>query len=273
MIREHLPGASCRRTLLTASLVLLCAFAPSANARQDAEPKQPDSGEQAQEPPDDEKVLVGSLKGVRLVPRQEDVLPQADVEGIRSEGMDLLDTNDFRQRLEPFLGRPVSMRSIRDMTDAVRLYFRDRDRPVVTVAVPQQDITNGVLQFVVVEAKVGEVSVEGNEWFSASRIRRHVRLDSGDVILLSRLLDDIGYINRNPFRRVTPVFSPGQEPGTTDLLLRTEDRLPIRAFSGFENSGNETVGENLYLAGFNWGGSIGPEHHASYQFMTDTKIL
>jgi hemolysin activation/secretion protein len=99
-----------------------------------------------------------------------------------------------------------------------------------------------------------------------------VRLDAGGHILESKLLEDINWLNRNSyFRDVEVAFSQG-ELGEVDLQLRVKDRPPVRPYLGYENSGNEILGEHRVLAGVNLGDVFGVDHQFNYQFTTDVDI-
>ncbi|MBA7485418.1 hypothetical protein ES707_20964 [subsurface metagenome] len=219
--------------------------------------------------PDDRKILVPALKGVRFITRPGDVVKAPRPAGIDTSAVELLDNDQFRSRLKPFLGEGVSWRSIGRMERITILYFRKKGRPVVSVSVPPQDISNGVVQLLVIEGRLGRVKVEGNRWFSADQIRQKVRLQPGDVIYADRLLEDIRFINANPFRYVRPVLSPGKELGQTDLTLLTRDRFPASFYIGYEDTGSRLTGLGRYLAGFNIGNAFGKEHEIGYQYATN----
>jgi hemolysin activation/secretion protein len=74
------------------------------------------------------------------------------------------------------------------------------------------------------------------------------------------------FINRNPFRRVDLVYSPGKEKNTTDIELLVEDRRPYRFFTGTDNTGVETTGRGRYLAGFNAAKIGSLDHFLTYQY-------
>jgi hemolysin activation/secretion protein len=75
-------------------------------------------------------------------------------------------------------------------------------------------------------------------------------------------------MNMNPFRSVQPVFAPGGVAGETDVVLRVQDRFPVRVYTGYENSGNELTGEDRWLFGLNWGNAFGLDHQLNYQYTT-----
>jgi len=218
---------------------------------------------------DDKTVLLEVLLGVRFITSQADVIKDATKAGIEIKDIKLLDNDEFRKIIEPYLGKKVTMRSISMMVrDTVR-YYQLQDRPVVDVFVPVQEITKGVVQLMVVEARVGEIKIEGLEWFGENQVRDQVRLQSGDVIYASQLLEDIDYLNQNPFRFVRPVLSPGKEFGTTDVTLDGKDRLPYRFYIGYEDTGSRATGLERFFAGINIGNLFDLGHEIGYQYTTN----
>ncbi|GAG46675.1 unnamed protein product, partial [marine sediment metagenome] len=154
----------------------------------------------------------------------------------------MLDNYEFRKIIQPYLGQPVTMRSISLMVRDTIVYYQSKGRPVVDVFVPEQEITTGVVQLMVVEARVGQVRAEGLKWFSEESVIDNIRVQSGDVIYARELLEDIDYINRNPFLFTRPVLEPGKEFGTTDIVADSKDRFPMRFYAGYEDTGSRTTG-------------------------------
>ncbi len=182
------------------------------------------------------------------------------------QGLPLLETEKFRERMQRYLGQPLTFELVSTIAVEVSAYYGEHDRPVVNVTAPEQDVTSGVVKVVVTEGAVGEVRVEGNRWFRTSLFRNSVRLREGDSIKKSRLDADMAWLNNNSFRSVNSVFTPGAAPGTTDVVVRVQDRLPLRVFAGYDNTGTELTDKNRLLAGFNWGNVFGLDHQFNYQF-------
>jgi hemolysin activation/secretion protein len=152
------------------------------------------------------------------------------------------------------------------MISDIILYYRNHDRPVVDVIVPEQEITSGSLQVVLLEGKLGKVTVAGNRWFSSSEIADGIEIKPGESISQRKLQGDIDWLNQNPFRTTNLVYNPGEKMGQTDFVLQTQDRFPVRAYAGYEDSGNAATGFDRYLAGFNYGDLFGIGQQINYQY-------
>ena len=186
------------------------------------------------------------------------------VDGVSVEGVPMLNSSAFTQRIQKFIGQPVSLDLINAIAADTAKFYKEHDHPVVSVIAPQQDVTNGVVQLLVSEAKLGEVRITGNHWFKSSLFK--TRLKPGDPIVMSRLEADTAFYGRNPFRSVTAELAPGKNSGETDITLRVQDKFPLRAFVGYDNSGVRSTGENRFFTGFNYGNLFSLGDELSYQF-------
>lgn len=213
-----------------------------------------------------DRVLLPVLRGLVFVPNP-DALRNAGMtaEGLQVAGIALLDTAEFRTLATPYLGQELRLSALNRLTHEVVLYFRRHGRPVVDVFVPEQNISTGTVQVLVVEGRLGQVRTEGNKWFTTEQISSPIRARRGEVIEGEPLLEDIAWINRNPFRQVDLVFTRGSNPGETDLILRTYDLRPLRLYTGYEDSGNALTGFDRVLLGVNWGNAFGRSQQLNYQ--------
>ena len=217
---------------------------------------------------DPHKILITHLKALVFVPTPAAVKKS----GLSARGIDLRMTppepKAFAEKMAPYLGQTLTRGGLGDLVKSVIVYYRDHDHPVVDVAVPPQDITNGVLQVVVLEGRVGKVVTTGNRWFSSSEIRDGVYLQPGDTVDSSELQANLDFLNQNPFRSTQVIYRPGEKLGETDVTLQTRDRFPARVFAGYEDSGDITTGIDRYFAGFNYGDLWGLGQQLNYQYTT-----
>jgi hemolysin activation/secretion protein len=222
----------------------------------------------------DNEVLVDHLKGIFLLsdPKQvhhEGVMSHRTVE---PGNVTLAQGPDFVAAVQPYIGQPVTMKSLAQLTRSIVAFFRDHDRPVVNVFVPEQSITSGFVQVVVVISRVEKVDATGARYFSNKMLRAEVRLRPEEPISGSQLTSDLAWINRNPFLQSDILMAPGNTPGTTDLLLRTQDRFPLRVYAGFQDTGNQYTGNDQIVTGFNYGNLFGVGQQLSYQFTSGTDV-
>ncbi len=178
---------------------------------------------------------------------------------------------EFRDIVEGYLGRPISLRSLNQMSRDILNLYRHFKQPVVDVLIPEQNITGGTVQIVVIEATIGRVVVNGGQFFAAESVARWIQdTRIGDSIYEPNIEKDLFWLNQNPFRTVTVDLLPGQADGYTDVFYNVSDLAPIRAYLGYDDTGVQTLGRDRLLAGFTYGNMLGRDGLLSYQHTSDT---
>lgn len=218
-----------------------------------------------------EEVILPKLKGIRVVASPEAVDPAAvsETEPLVSEVGDPELRETILLMLSVYLDEPASVESIERMVRATRLLLAQSGFPFSIVYVPPQDITGGFLHLVVIESRLGQITVQGSTHFSDRSYTSRIPLQPGQILDTGALTTGLDRINSNPFRDATARFAKGAEPGTADLILTTRDRVPVRLFAGYNNTGSRTTSEDRVLAGFDWGNVFGTAHLASVQWTSD----
>jgi hemolysin activation/secretion protein len=242
-------------------------------------PKMPDTGSVTGAPPagpaasaQDNRPIIGNLKGLVLIDNISKMKKKGvSGSGIMPQDLPMLDDQIVKDRLAAFLGKPVTQGTLKEINRVIINWYRERKYPFVDVAAPAgQDVTNGVIQIVVMESHFsGKLSARGNKWFSSDFLVSQVRLKPGDRINIEKLEDDKNWINQNPFRLVNIVANRGTDPATTDLTVDTvQEKIPLRAYAGYNNSGQLALGHDRWEFGFTWGNALWQDDQFSYQLST-----
>ncbi len=277
-----------RPSVLAAALALLLGLLPAAAPAQDLKKDLPPPVPRlvkpggTNEPPEqlalpkvgalpDEFVVLKELKGVVLVPNASLVKPGPFTArpGLDTTRVPMLPQEAMTLIAPSFIGQPVSRASLERIAMTVRLTLAQLGYPFVSAYLPPQDITEGWVQIVVqVSVAASEAKVDGAKYFSTNLYRAAIRQQPGQPINANELREDVDWLNRNPFRYTSFVTAPGQEPGTTAIELRTQERFPLRGNVGYNNTGSLVSDEDRLTAGLAWGNAFGLGHQMSYQFST-----
>ncbi len=210
------------------------------------------------------------MKAIWIVADPRDVLSEGTPEatGVEVRGVEPLERPALKKRLEAHLGSRMSDEKRADVVEEIVRFLR-QNRILADVSVPPQEITGGVLQILVLIGKVGRVKVEGARWSGAESLAASLGVRPGEAVDPERLLADIDWLNRNPFRRVSVVYSKGHALGETDLTLEATERFPLRVFAGYDDSGTPVTGNDRLTAGLNWGNVLRGDGQFVYQYTTD----
>lgn len=146
----------------------------------------------------------------------------------RVDGAKRLKKLEVEEAVYPYLGPARTEGDVEQARAALEKVYHDKGFQTVSVIVPRQDPRRGVVRLEVVENKVGRLRVNGARWFLPSQIKREVpSLAEGKTPEMNQVGKEITGVNRLADRRVTPVLSQGMEPGTVDIDLNVEDKLPL----------------------------------------------
>jgi hemolysin activation/secretion protein len=146
----------------------------------------------------------------------------------RVEGAKRLPRLAVERAVYPYLGPRRGAGDVEQARAALEKSYHDEGYQTVSVVVPQQDPRRGIIRLEVVEGKVGRLRVNGARYFLPSQIKREApSLAEGNVPDMDQVSKEIVALNRLADRRVTPSLRAGVEPGTVDIDLDVEDKLPL----------------------------------------------
>lgn len=164
-------------------------------------------------------------------------------------GMSVVSAADLSRAASPYLNRPLTGADLAQLKfDITRLYF-ERGYVLMKVTTPPQDISDGILDVVIHEARVGQLQVvhEGRlRGRIATALARRLKSDAvfheGDIESLANDYNDLAGL------RAALTLHKGIAPGSTDLTLtlaaQDED---IQQFT-LDNYGSDLTG--------NWVGAV-----------------
>ena len=154
--------------------------------------------------------------------------PVFSVHAYDVQGNTLLPTNVVAAAVSDFTGDKVGFDMIRSALSSLQLAYRGRGWATVSVGLPPQQITNGVVRMQVTEGRLAEINIVGNRWFSSNNVRASLPGLETNIFLNSKLFQaQLDLANANRDRQVYPQIQPGPEPGTSALLLKVKDQFPL----------------------------------------------
>jgi len=152
--------------------------------------------------------------------------PALEVRGYRIEGNAALPADQF-SLLTNYVGG-MNFARLRDGLGQLQMRYRDLGFPSISVTLPQQRLTNGVVVVKVVEGRLNNITVDENRYYSSNNIRRALPgLTTGILVNTKWFQPELDQANASQDRQIYPLISPGPDPGTSDLTLKVKDRLPL----------------------------------------------
>lgn len=171
----------------------------------------------------------------------------------------------FKSILQKYIGQPLSYKVIGAIETDITKYYRDNGRSLVQVTVPPQEVTSGVLQVNVNTFVLQATEVAGAKAGAQGYVASQIRVRPGQEVNTATLLEDVNWLNLNPFRHVAVVFEPGSAPDSTRLTLQVQNGRPWSGYAGISNSGTDDTGKERIFTGFNMSALPWQDHQLSYQ--------
>lgn len=146
-------------------------------------------------------------------------------------------------------------------------YFLQKGALFTVVDLPEQEVTDGVVLFLVRKSKFGKISYQGKEKFCSK-----IHAKEGELIDEEKLFDDLAFLNENPFHYTDVIVAPGSSSETTDMEFVTRESFPFKVLAGADNTGNAVAGRTRFFASLIWGDAWGRGDLLSYQFSSGFAI-
>lgn len=191
---------------------------------------------------------------------------QLDQQPISSAGLRLSHAPGLYKIILPYIGKPLTFQKMHELTGAIAVFYRQHDRPFISVTVPPQRVHNGVLHIDISEYRLERITVHGNRWTPAWQIRQTSTLSPNQTMALTSLQTELDWLNLNPFHTADLIYRPGTHPGSTDVDINITDRFPVYAYAAMNNQADRSLGRFNWYTGASWGNAFGLGHILTYQF-------
>lgn len=165
------------------------------------------------------------------------------------DGNTLLPQDKIDAVLSKHKGSNLQFRDIDQARIELEKAYQAAGYPTVLVNFPEQTLEHETVRLQVIEARLLEIKVTGNEYFDTFRIRKKLpSVKIGTVLYEPALVKELSAVNANPDLKVVPVLKPGSVPGTVGLELKVKDRLPVHGKLEADNRGPVTTPRNRLVA-------------------------
>ncbi len=191
-------------------------------------------------------------------------------EGVKVVSPDYLSPLEIR--LQQYIRKPLNISTLQEIKKEILSCAQTQNHTLLAVEIPNQEVSNRTVRFVILEAKVEDIVYCGNHYFSKARLQKKIHLQPGDIIDEDQLSNDLAWANRNPFHHSDVILTPGEKKGYTHVEVCTKDRVPWRFYAGADNTGTMVTNPNRLFVGFNWGDAFWLDDLLSYQFRTSPDL-
>jgi len=203
--------------------------------------------------------------GPRTVPASQ---PPFDIAEYRVLGNSVLARKDIERAVYPYLGPTRTIADVEAARRALESAYHEHGFATVFVDIPEQQVDEGIVRLHVMEGKVRRLEVTGARYFSGREIRRALPEAAPNTVpSLPTLQREITQLNaQTPDRTVVPVMKAGPAPGTVDLALRENDKLPLHGSIELNNQATPDTSSLRALAALSYDNMFGRLDSLSVQY-------
>jgi len=183
--------------------------------------------------------------------------PQVQVQRFQITGNTAIPSEELQQIVAPYEGKAMTLLEIYDVADLLTRHYRTSGYTLASAFVPEQQVASGVITIEIIEGKLGAVRTEGTRRTRDSFLNWQLNeLKPGEVVRDAPLEKEVLLLNDLPGLEARAVLTPGSEFGTSDLVLKTEEKL-LDGLVGYDNYGRESIGESRLNAALGLNGLLG----------------
>lgn len=178
------------------------------------------------------------------------------IERIEIEGNEAFSSQEICSWLDGCVRQKLTMREIHGLCDRIRKHYVDAGYFLARAYPPPQVVERGVLRLEVLEGRLGNIEVVGNQRYSSRFILRYFQRLQGRALQYNSLMRAILLVNEMSDLTVAAVLKKGKEVGAADLILEVKDARPIHFYANCNNYGRKLT-TNYRIGGrFDWGNFV-----------------
>lgn len=202
------------------------------------------------------------------------VQPGFDLIEFSVEGNTVLADIDIEKAVYPSLGPGRTPADVEKARASLEAAYHQNGYLSVSVTVPVQSISQGVVRLQVIEGQVERLKVSGNQYTSRQDLRAEVpELAPGKVPHFPTMQTELAQAGRSPDRRVTPLLRPGTRLGTMEVELAVEDGFPLHGNLELNNRQSPDTSRTRLEAGLRYENLFQKQHSAGLNYVISPEKL
>lgn len=162
-------------------------------------------------------------------------------------GQDIYSEQTLQALLADNKGKDPTFAQLQGGADVLTKYFRDHGYIVARAYLPQQQIDQGLVTYVVQVGRLDGVTVENHTKINDAAIQRQIGfLKKGDYVTRAGLERAVWLLSDLADADAKVTLSQGSEPGTVHVLLDVDPYKTKHGLATADNYGSRSMGYNQY---------------------------
>lgn len=184
-----------------------------------------------------------------IAPQQSSITPPAfpkfAIHRFDVSGNSLLDPVAVERMLSPFTGKEKDFGDIQRALEALQQAYVTAGYGAVQVHLPEQDVEQGTVRFIVTEGKIKRILTKGNEFHDDANILASVpKVQVGSAPKAAAIEINLKAANENPSKKTQVLLKTTDQPGEIDATLQVVDEKPWKVGAVLDNTGSSETGIN-----------------------------
>lgn len=195
-----------------------------------------------------------------------------DIVRFEVTGNTLLPQQEVQNLLAPFTGKSRAFGDVQHAVEALEGAYQQHGFNLVHVIVPEQVLNQDIVRLVVIETRIGTVTVTGNNHFDDANIRHSLPdLREGQTPNIDNISASLKVANENPAKKISLKLQNADKDDEINASLNVADEKAWKVGVTLDNTGNKLTGDTL--AGFLYQNANmwGLDHVASFQYKTSVE--
>ena len=179
------------------------------------------------------------------------------INDIELKGADSLPASDRERLLKPYIGQCLGVTQLNELLKAITDYYLGKGRVTSRAYLPQQDLSSGHLQVLVVEGKLEALRSAEGSTVTERELAMAFPGKVGEALNLREIEQLVDQLNRLPSKQAQMELTPGKQVGGSDVVVKNTAQKPWRASLSRNNDGQKSTGEQQWGAGLEWDSPLG----------------
>jgi hemolysin activation/secretion protein len=179
------------------------------------------------------------------------------IQDIELKGADSLSAADRTRLLKPYIGQCLGVTQLNELLKVITDHYIAKGRVTSRAYLPQQDLSSGHLQVLVVEGKLEGIKGAQGSTVTDRELAMAFPGKVGAALNLREVEQLVDQLSRLPSKQAQMELTPGSQIGGSEVLVKNQPQKPWRASLSRNNDGQKSTGEQQWGAGLEWDSPLG----------------
>jgi len=176
------------------------------------------------------------------IPKEKLEIPsdiQVFIAQVEIQGNESISCDEILSWIGESMHCDLSLQDIYAMCESIDAAYAKQGYFLARAYPPPQTIEEGKLVIRIIEGKLGNISVVGNQRYSTKFIRSYFTPLENRSLQYDKFLRRLLLLNENSDLTAGAVFEKGEEFGTADVIIRVDDSRPLHLYLNGNNYGRK----------------------------------